>query len=293
MLPLCAVLLVVAIGTGYFYYCVTGSPWRMIYQVDAQIYNPVPFFLWQAPRPAPAYRHAVMQKFYEEDLQRYFDHRTAAGFVTYTADRFLVMWSFFLRPVASIPLIVLPWLWRDRRMRFLLIASGIFSIALMLETWGLPHYAAPAAGILFIILTQCCRRLSLWKWRKLPFGRIVVQAIPVVLLGTLFLRIVAVAVHKPSEGRWPRGNVDRAAVVNHLENIPGKHLIIVDYSATHNVDSEWVYNAADIDASRVVWARDMGDRDNHELVQYFNDRKVWRLKADETPPQLSPYLVTP
>src|SRR5262249_51628715 len=153
----------------------------------------------------------------------------------------------FLRPIASIPLIVLPWLWRDRRMRFLLIASAIFFIALMIETWGLPHYAAPVAGILFIILTQCCRRLSLWNWRTSPAGRILIQAIPIILLGGVFVRITAIAVHKPSEGKWPRGNIDRAAITHHLENTPGKHLVLVSYTSDHNVDSEWVYNGADID----------------------------------------------
>ncbi len=293
ILPLSFVLLVAAAGTGYFYYRVTGNPLRMTYQVDSQIYTPVPFFLWQGPRAEPIYRHPVIQKFYEDDLHGYFEHRTVAGFLSYSANRSLVLWSFFLRPVASIPLIVLPWLWRDRRMRFLLMASAVFFVALMIGTWGLPHYAAPAAGILFIILTQCCRRLSLWNWHQRPLGRSVVQAIPVVLLGAVFLRIAAIAAHAPSEGRWPRGNVDRAAVMNYLKNTPGNDLVIVDYSPTHDENSEWVYNAAEIDSSPVVWARDMGDRNNQELLRYFHNRKVWRLQADADPPKLATYKAMP
>ncbi|HSS96156.1 MAG TPA: hypothetical protein VLK33_03970, partial [Terriglobales bacterium] len=294
ILPLSMVLLPAAVGTGYFYYRVTGSPLRMIYQVDSQIYNPVPYFLWQAPRPLPVYRHPVMQKFYEEDLQRYFENRTGKGFLIYSISRFLVLWSFFLRPIASIPLIVLPWLWRDRRMRFLLITSAIFFIALMIETWGLPHYAAPAAGILFIILTQCCRRMSLWNWRTWPAGRIVIQAIPIILLAGVFVRIAAVAAHKPSEGKWPRGNIDRAAVTHHLENTPGKHLVLVRYTSNHSLDLEWVYNAADIDSSPVVWARDMGEQANSELLRYFHDREVWTILIDDQPnPSLIHYSAHP
>ncbi len=289
VLPLSLVLLTAGAGTGFFYYRVTGSPVKMIYQLDSQAYNPVPFFLWQAPRAEPSYRHPVLQKFYEDDLHRYFEHRTVAGFLAYSANRSFVFWSFFLRPVASIPFLVLPWLWRDRRMRFLLVASAVFFIALMVETWGLPHYAAPAAGILFILLTQCCRRLSLWNWRKWPVGRFIVKAIPVVLLGGVLLRVATVAARRPSEGRWPRGNVDRTAVLNYLQNSPGKDLVLVDYSSAHDQNSEWVYNDADIDASPVVWARDMGESSNQELLQYFRDRKAWRLQADETPPKLAPY----
>jgi hypothetical protein len=65
-------------------------------------------------------------------------------------------------------------------------------------------------------------------------------------------------------------------------------LVIVGYGPDHDLNQEWVYNAADIDTAKIVWARDMGDRDNQELLQYFRDRKVWRLNADQSPPRLEP-----
>jgi hypothetical protein len=52
---------------------------------------------------------------------------------------------------------------------------------------------------------------------------------------------------------------------------------------------EWVYNAADIDAAKAVWARDMGTADNEELIRYSKGRQVWLVKPDEKPPSLSPY----
>jgi len=76
--------------------------------------------------------------------------------------------------------------------------------------------------------------------------------------------------------------MDRAAVLDHLENTPGKHLIIVDYLPIHNEDSEWVYNEANIDASPVVWARDMGEKDNQELLRYFHDREAWTIVVSDT-----------
>jgi hypothetical protein len=57
----------------------------------------------------------------------------------------------------------------------------------------------------------------------------------------------------------------------------------------HNVDHEWIYNAADIDSSKVVWARDMGDGQNQELLDYFRDRRVWRLNGDDSQPELRSY----
>jgi hypothetical protein len=64
---------------------------------------------------------------------------------------------------------------------------------------------------------------------------------------------------------------------------------LVRYSTTHNFDREWVYNEADIDAAKVVWARDMDEKSNQELLQYFKNRNVWLLEPDESPPNLSPY----
>ena len=81
----------------------------------------------------------------------------------------------------------------------------------------------------------------------------------------------------------------RARLLHSLEKTPGQHLIIVRYAPSHLPDTEWVYNAADIDGSKVVWARDMDDKDNQELIQYFKNRTVWLLEPDESPPRLSPY----
>ena len=61
------------------------------------------------------------------------------------------------------------------------------------------------------------------------------------------------------------------------------HLIIVHYGKDHDVHNEWVYNAANIDRSRIVWARDMGEEANKELRHYFRDREVWQVDVDPVP----------
>ena len=61
------------------------------------------------------------------------------------------------------------------------------------------------------------------------------------------------------------------------------------YAPNHNPGDEWVYNAADIDSSRIVWVREIPGLDISPLLRYYHDRKVWLLEADETPPELEPY----
>jgi hypothetical protein len=65
--------------------------------------------------------------------------------------------------------------------------------------------------------------------------------------------------------------------------------VIVRYQADHEPFAEWVYNEADIDASKVVWARDMDAKQNQELLGYFRDRQVWLFEPDQVPPKLRAY----
>ncbi len=67
-----------------------------------------------------------------------------------------------------------------------------------------------------------------------------------------------------------------------LDDVPG-----------HNGQEEWVFNAADIDASRVVWAREMTPDQDRPFLEYFHDRQVWLLEPDRTPPSLAPYALEP
>jgi hypothetical protein len=66
-------------------------------------------------------------------------------------------------------------------------------------------------------------------------------------------------------------------------------LVLVRYAPDHNVMEEWVYNHADVDGSAIVWARDMGDAANRELLDYFRGRQVWLVEADAPDPQPVPY----
>ena len=74
-----------------------------------------------------------------------------------------------------------------------------------------------------------------------------------------------------------------------LEELPGRQLAIVRYAPSHQPMDDWVYNSADIDGSKVIWARDMDAASNRELFEYYKDRKVWLVQPDTGPVSVTPY----
>ncbi len=290
VLPATCVLIVAGAATGYYYWRVTGSPLRMTYAVNRETYAVVPYFLFFSKRAVPEYHHPVMRDYYAGwEVSQFDEAHTLTGFVRRTADKILQLWRFYVGPALSLPLIAFPWIVRDRRMRLTLIAGFVFSLGCLVETWTFPHYVAPATGLFYLVLIQCARHLRLWRHNGVPGGIFLVRSAAVVCVAMLFLRSIAIAVHAPLEPRWPQGNLDRVAVIDRLNAIPGTHLVIVRYGADHNVDRDWIYNAPDIDGARIVWARDMGTERNRELLRYFRLRHAWLMSGDEVPPLLDPY----
>jgi hypothetical protein len=292
-LPITVLLLVTAGATGYYYARVTGSPFRMTYQVNRETYATAPYFLWQKPRPEPQYHNRVMRDFYRWELAQFLENHTLAGALRRSWDKLAGWWSFYLGPALTLPLIALPWILRDRRIRFPLIVLAVFVAGLLPETWTLPHYFAPATALLYLILLQCMRHIRLWGGRRSTKGVAVVRMVVAVCCCMIVLRVCAAITHTAIEPAWPRGNLERAAIVQLLDHQPGKHLVIVryqpKYGVVHNVDHEWVANDADIDAAKIVWARDMGNEQNQELLQYFKNRHVWRINGDDPHPSLDAY----
>lgn len=74
-----------------------------------------------------------------------------------------------------------------------------------------------------------------------------------------------------SSGVWSNpGNQPRAKVFKELEALPGKHLVIVRYSTGSVESGEWVYNRADIDDAKVVWAREIPGTYTQPPLNYFS-----------------------
>ena len=81
----------------------------------------------------------------------------------------------------------------------------------------------------------------------------------------------------------------RGPVEKQLASLPGEHLVLVRYSKDHNVGEEYVYNEADIDRAKTVWAREIPGMDLSPLLNYFRNRDVWLYEPDEDDGTVTPY----
>jgi hypothetical protein len=170
----------------------------------------------------------------------------------------------------------------DRRVRFLLLLSLWCGSWLLLVIWFEPHYAAPLTATLFAIVTQGIRHLRQWKWKSYRIGVFASRLIFILVIAGAFS---SDTVNAPRRG-W---NLARARVASRLQASAQKNLIIVRYAPDHDVNHEWVYNAADMDAAKVVWARYIPGLDLKPLLDYYHDRSIWVVDADTVPPRLMPY----
>jgi hypothetical protein len=292
-----ALIVIAILWMGYYNYRVFGDPFTEPYKLSRTTYASAPHFIWQSPRPEPVYRHAVMREFYTGWELGYFQKvRTLRGFLTETPLK-LARAILFYVGIALLPLIfTLRRVLSDRRTRFLVISVLVLAAGMLMETWLIPHYLSPFTAAFYALGLQGMRHLRLWTLDGRPVGVGLVRAIVAVCVVLTALRACASPLHLNLAG-WPTwtwyGSQDfgipRAKVQAVLEQMPGKQLAIVRYASSHNSVDEWVYNAADIAGSKVIWAREMQPADDRELIHYYKDRRVWLVQPDKQPAEISPY----
>jgi hypothetical protein len=303
--PLGITLSVAALATCYYFWRVTGSPFRMPYQVDRSTYAVAPYFMWQSPRPEPVYHHPAMHDFYtHNELDFYQQTRRPIEMMAVIAAKFYHLWMFYVGLLLSLPFLMvianLPmgfsWRMMSREARFLLATAGVFSVGLALEVFFFPHYAAPLTCVILGLLLLALRRLRRWQWNGHPSGRFLSRAVPIACTLLFVVRWAAGPLHLPLTPEWPPTwynqkpvKTDRVRMLGELQALPGNHLVIVRCPVYSKATYAWMYNRADIDRAKVVWAIDMGAARNQELIEYYKDRQVWVVEPDKDSAKWGPY----
>lgn len=297
MLVICATLS----WLGFYDYRTFGNALTLPYTINRQTYAIAPYYVWQHPRTEPAYRHPSLRTFYKDgELPMYWRIHSLKGFLPWTLQKVVISVFFFTGLCLLPPLFMIRRVFLDRRMRFLVVSLLVLTAGMAIEIYVLAYYLAPFTVAFYAIGLQMMRHLRVWKSGRSPVGLALVRFAVAACIVMAGIRVVAAPLHlEPEEwdpGHWndvwfgpQHFGTERADIEKWLERQPGQQLVIVRYWGNHYPVDEWVYNGADIDGSRVVWAGDMGPNDNQELIRYYGNRKVWLVEPDAIPARIAPY----
>jgi hypothetical protein len=278
----CALPVILCLGAmGMYFSRITGSPFITPYQISRQTYG------WPMTMPfltPPEIHHANIEfeHYYDFELTEHKWVDSPVHQLEFLTFRMKDCWRFFLGPALSIPLIMIARVWRRRRL--LVIAAGTCFFAVVTEAFSSPHYLAPAAAVIIALIVECCRHLRASRVY-------IVKLLPVMMALVLTLRIAAQGLGLPYTVKhnfqsWccrvePDRNRDRIAAT--LSAIPGNHVVFVRAKTDPDNWLQWIYNDADIDRSRIVWARDLGEQRNAELKKYYASRQAWMVDPNVNP----------
>ena len=278
-----ATLLIGAVGAldfgGFCYqnWRVTGNPLFDPYRLTQRRYGVPHAFLWQHENPAPAHLTQQQRNVFEYQQTRFRQCRTLRGRLTELGIDLKKDWFFYVGYGLTIPLALSLFSRGRARTLWLLLGLGIVWISLYPSV--LVNYVSSATCLCFALAARGLFCLARWrKWGP--------------ALAVAFVTASCLAGLRELYPRYlyggPQPLTARIATERRLDEMPGRHLVFVRYGPSHVLHDEWVYNRADIDAAKVVWANDLGADRDRELIRYFKGRQVWLAQPDDGA-KLEPY----
>jgi len=285
-LPVATVLLVTIAFMGSYNWRLTGNALLLPHVMNARAYRTAGLFLWDQKKPELHYNNMALQAFYNgwerSNYQTNYDSAKRVSMEKVNRMDAVYFWSGALLILPAIPVVLM-----DRKMKLLWAILAVGSAAVFAVSWSLPHYSAPLTCIFYGLVVQGVRHLRTMRISSFHFG-VASSRVMVLLLLLDTATNVCYGVCDPLLFTCPR-NSGRAALVDRLQHLSGRHLVMVRYAELHDPHSEWVFNGADIDGAKVVWARELTPEQNANLFAYFKDRNIWLVTPDTDNTYLEPY----
>jgi hypothetical protein len=317
LMPVGAVLLIGGAFMSTYYHAVTGSWLQTPYGLHTSEYFYQDIFLFSPIHEPERKPVARLAKFYG-DVERTREHgsrliwqaarnlyqrlpvtiESALGVVDYpeggrNAYRAVLLWilAFVMTSLRR------RWAW------FCVIT--VFGVVLggSVVRWWFPHYTAPLVPLVLATMAMTLYgigRPSAMNWpRRIAPPAVVVLAALYVALPVVYIltrdRSAEAATTKPSRTSSASSRTSyrsRSGIQRRLEQQSGSHLVFVSYDDDFSVqDGEWVYNPADLNAARVIFAHELGAHKNSELIAAHPGCAVWIVRVSAEQVQLAPYSV--
>jgi hypothetical protein len=277
---------------------VTGEWTKMPYMASREQYGvPTSFTTQPNPEPRRALTHEQDLVFRGQAWVHGDQTDSVASWLERLPKRIRFYRFFLLTPLY----LVLPFFLlalREFRFQWVLFTILLMAIGSNFYVYFFPHYIAAEAGLMVLIAVTSLDRLSRVTIRGVDSGADAARLIAFFCFAhfAFWYGLHASANQELESAMWRYETWDtinggdpdgRIAIDRELAQLPGKQLVFVRYGPRH-VFTEWVYNGAEIDGQRVVWARDLGVEDE-VLRRYYPDRTAWLFEADATPLKLVPF----
>ena len=278
--------------TGYYDFRVTGSPLKLPYQVNRATYG-WPDNLAFLPAQKVNLHYKELRDMYKLEVGRRAIYKSPSALIDDLDVRLYDNWTFFIGPLLTIPLLAVLRIWKRPQTMPLLVFLALMACLNVFQLILYPYHLGPVVPIMFALVAQGSAVLDKQLATDTrPRALYLAVILPLCVLATGVMKQAAGTLNFPlaywERGAEPHGQA-RADIEDWLSRRPGKQLVIVRYAPDHSPNAEWVYNRADIDGSRVIWAREMDKAANDRLLDYFHDRTAWLLAADKYPQHVVHY----
>jgi hypothetical protein len=274
-LSLGSVLFAGALLTCWYNWRVTGSPFRLPHLIYAQQYAATPAFVWQRPHSIPAYGDRFLRDAHVSFGVDYAEYATVPGAIRNSSRKIAQIAAFYWGPLWVLVVLTIPEFVQSPRFRLVLVSLALCLSGILLTVGFQVHYAAPCTSIFLLLLVDAFRHLCRHLRRS---GAVLVIALPLAWIGSQALK---------RDPHLANSLYRRPAVAARIRAVPGRHVVIVRYGATHPLGEEWVYDEPDIDGSQIVWARDLGQQVNAQLRRYYPERTFWLVEPDHPQPRVT------
>jgi len=263
---------------------VTGDPGKLPYFVYRQSYGTPQSYWWQPAVVVRSFSNPELKANYNDQM-RYWQRRySPAAIWDSTWRRLRDFWRFFAGPFLTPALLLGAFAVRRRKLRPWIWVSLLFIFDHATYHAWYPQQSASETALIFVFVVEGWRVLRLWRRRE-RLGIAAARNLAAGFAMATMILALGLAAGPMLPSNWSlAGRVlaglksspgPRDLAVAWLQRIPGKHLVFVQYGTQHNWYDEWVFNEADLNSSKIVFARMCTPESDASLAAAMPDRLVW------------------
>lgn len=306
----------------YYNYRITGNAFRFPYAEHQAQYFSTPLFIFQDPIKSESGGHVRLQRLYKYLDQ--FDFIKDFEIFTASDNSYLIPIYAFVCLLLNLPYLLLmpplmvffyialfPLMLRSQWEKFIVITLAFTFFCMSFATyWDKPHYAAPLVCCFYLLIVQGFRlfissaknsyqiKLTLALLVFLTLNSVVYQKF---FLAAWFLPVwsaiktkdfsdVKLDLAQSNILSTPKSTTQLKPFIEAAINKSSqRYLIIVSYHDDFTYQNDdIVYNEADVENSKVVWAHDLGENKNRTLIDNYKNRQILLVKISNSQFEIIP-----